>query len=691
MTTDVKKLKFTDNLWDGFDVLVKRTESDLAQSKNILMFFKKKAELEEQHSKKLEKLAQKMNMSLEEVNNDNSHSFYVGWKKVIGSSQLESDQHTLINTSILNKVCQPIQAMIKDLEIKRKRIVSEGIKLKHDMKEMVEALKKSQLKYEKSSRDLEQARLELKDLRETSTNSDSDLNNISKAEKKVQRLEIDASGADDEYKEQIKATNDFQNFYNVEAMPKILNDFEHFILSHFHLSKTYLVNYTNLLNDQPPMYISNYEGVRRTIDQVDKDKDIQDFIKKNQMKKQLSEPFKYEPYVEGKLQVKKSKINQLFTGTLRGIGGGSGGGSGSPNTSSGSLPISANKPQVILPTASFCVSIDELMTRQKDTHPQLEVPRVLVVLAESVTKLKGHVTEGIFRVPGIISTINSLRLQLDQGNFDLSACDDVRTPAALLKRWLRDIPEPIIPASLYKTATDQPTTAMEIVKKIPVSSQKVLQYLINFIQIFCKYEFVAHSKMGVSNMAMIFAPTILRCPSNDPSVLLNSVNNERQFVENLIKNIPPPQKEFMGLPVSMNDAIADSDDIEELLVDTDDDSGNEGISGNSNTTTTTTAVTTPPPLTSSNSKNNISEDTIIIKSDDNNDCNNNNSNNSNNNATDDINNNNNNSQSESIQPPPSSNSGSFTPPPSRNRNASTTLGWVRVKPAAAQTSKPNSE
>ncbi|EFA74955.1 RhoGAP domain-containing protein [Heterostelium album PN500] len=682
MNTSSGKLKFSENLWEGFDLLCKRTENDLQQSKNILMFFKKRAELEDQHAKKLEKLASKLigqNDSLEVSTTNN------GWKKIVNSTYFESEQHQTFNGSILNKVCQPFQAMIKDMESKRKKIVNDGTRLRVDMKGMIEALKKSQTKYEKVSKELELTRLELKDLREQpDTASD-----IAKLEKKKERLELEQAQNDDEYKEQIKATNDFQNLYNTELMPKILNDFEHFMVTHIHLTRTYWVNWTKIINDLPPVYSQSYEGVKRLIDQVDNQNDVQDFIKKNMMKKVVGTAFQYEPYVEGKLQKKsgwntKTLRDQFFSKSSTKKEDPM-----SPNTSVTNL----YKPSVkepLLPTASYGVSLEELMIKQRDTHPTLEVPRVLVVLAEVICKLKGHVQEGIFRVPGIVSSIKEYRLQIDRANFDLSAIDDVRTPAALFKQWLRDIPEPIIPLSLYQNCIENPAGSMELVKRIPAINFKVLSYLINFVQIFCRYEFVAHSKMGSSNMAMIFAPTILRCPSNDPSVMLSNVNHEKAFVENLIQNFPPPEREFLGLPVSSADAIMEEDgDIEELMVDEDDDINNNIKSDDEIEPVSQpqqdepvfekkrpTSTTSTPTTTSTNETTTADISTLSLSG-----------------GASNSNSNNNSPSLESSTPTqttttttPTTNTTILTnvTPSSGNRRSSAQLGWVRVKPGAQQ-------
>ncbi|GAM25005.1 hypothetical protein SAMD00019534_081800 [Acytostelium subglobosum LB1] len=571
MTTATNtKLKFSEHLWDGYDLLCKRTENDLAQSKIILLYFKKRAEVEDKLAKKLDKLSSKMFAVSDQLEASTGNN---AWRKVVNCSHNESEHHVALSASIVTKVCGPFSAMIKDMEAKRKKIVNEGARLRNDLKEMLDAHRKSQSKYEKVSKELESTKLELKDARES---PDTSVDSITKLEKRKERLEGEQAAADEEYREQIKATNDFQNLYNVEMMPKILNDFEHFIITHIHLTKTYLSNWSKVINDQPPIYAASYDAVRRLVEQVDNQSDVQDFIRKNKMNKILGTPFHYEPYVEGRLTRKsmwnaKNLTSSLFSKSSAGKKD-----EGSLTTSGGSTatmaPLSPGKPvprSALLPTASFGVPIEELMARQRDTHPTLEIPQVLHVLAVTITKLKGHVYEGIFRVPGIVSSIKEIRLEMDKGNFDLSHIDDVRTPAALFKQWLRDTPEPLIPSSLYQNCVDTPQDAVNIVKRITNPLHlRVLTYLVHFIQLFCKLEFVAHSKMGSSNMAMIFAPTILRCPSSDPAVMLNNVNLEKAFVENLIQKLPHADKEFLDLPVSMSDAIME-EDVEELVLDDD--------------------------------------------------------------------------------------------------------------------------
>jgi hypothetical protein len=40
------------------------------------------------------------------------------------------------------------------------------------------------------------------------------------------------------------------------------------------------------------------------------------------------------------------------------------------------------------------------MKRQTEQNPDLEVPKVLISLIDSIIRLEGQKTEGIFRIPG---------------------------------------------------------------------------------------------------------------------------------------------------------------------------------------------------------------------------------------------------------------------------------------------------
>lgn len=57
---------------------------------------------------------------------------------------------------------------------------------------------------------------------------------------------------------------------------------------------------------------------------------------------------------------------------------------------------------------------------------------------------------GIFRLPGQASRIHALKDLYDSGSQeDFSSSEDVHTVASLLKLYLRELPEPVVPFVLY--------------------------------------------------------------------------------------------------------------------------------------------------------------------------------------------------------------------------------------------------
>ena len=76
---------------------------------------------------------------------------------------------------------------------------------------------------------------------------------------------------------------------------------------------------------------------------------------------------------------------------------------------------------------------------------------MLFSLSTFVVCLLGGLEEvGIFRLPGKASQIQALRELYDSGSQqDFPASEDVHNVASLLKLYLRELPEPVIPYIYY--------------------------------------------------------------------------------------------------------------------------------------------------------------------------------------------------------------------------------------------------
>lgn len=81
-------------------------------------------------------------------------------------------------------------------------------------------------------------------------------------------------------------------------------------------------------------------------------------------------------------------------------------------------------------------------------------------------------------------------------------------------------------------AAHQQQECVNMVSGIPSVNREVIKFLAEFLHRMAQEENVVVTKMGVDNLAMVFAPAFLR--SHDPQTMLLNTYNEGSFVQNLI-------------------------------------------------------------------------------------------------------------------------------------------------------------
>ena len=145
-------------------------------------------------------------------------------------------------------------------------------------------------------------------------------------------------------------------------------------------------------------------------------------------------------------------------------------------------------------------------------------------------------------------------------------CVDCHTAASLLKLWLRELYEPLIPDAFYdeavqlaskidaeeqkgrskdgkesleRTAGSSPIKdrLQDLTNRLPELNRLTLMYLVKYLQLFARSDVASVTKMDASNLATVFAPNCLRCPSQDPCVILENTRKEMSFVKGLIVNL----------------------------------------------------------------------------------------------------------------------------------------------------------
>jgi len=188
------------------------------------------------------------------------------------------------------------------------------------------------------------------------------------------------------------------------------------------------------------------------------------------------------------------------------------------------------------------------MTKKKKNQPLFgaplpntpTIPFPLEKFVEFYT-MRGITVEGIFRITGNMDAIEKLKKKLDKGkNIDISL-ENPHVIASLMKLYFRELPEPLFTFTSYDSflsavVEDDDTKTVQNVKQIlktlPEPNRVVIRYLFEFLHRVTQNAEV--NKMHANNLAIVFAPTLLR--SSDPTSLISSSSDATKLVETMISH-----------------------------------------------------------------------------------------------------------------------------------------------------------
>ncbi|XP_060916729.1 rho GTPase-activating protein 24 isoform X4 [Labrus mixtus] len=152
--------------------------------------------------------------------------------------------------------------------------------------------------------------------------------------------------------------------------------------------------------------------------------------------------------------------------------------------------------------------------------------------------------EGLFRLPGQANLVKELQDAFDCGEKPSFDCNtDVHTVASLLKLYLRELPEPVIPFHKYgdflasaKLLSKDDEMGMKelrrLVECLPPVNYNLLKYICRFLDEVQSYSGV--NKMSVQNLATVFGPNILRPKVEDPVTIMEGTVLVQQLMAVLI-------------------------------------------------------------------------------------------------------------------------------------------------------------
>ncbi|KAJ2314834.1 Rho-type GTPase activating protein Rga1 [Coemansia sp. RSA 2705] len=220
--------------------------------------------------------------------------------------------------------------------------------------------------------------------------------------------------------------------------------------------------------------------------------------------------------------------SRLKTGLMKKDGAGAGGGGSGGGTGSGGKDR--------MRTATFGVPLETLLERQgveteygAHGRQKLQIPQFFEQILTTLSSMDLAI-EGIFRKNG---NIRRLREMTDSADKDYSRVDLAKeTPvqiAALLKKFLRELPDPLIPFRMRRlflgiAAISSQRDRMEAFRYatllMPQANRDMLNVLMRFLSwvaTFSRVDEQSGSKMDTYNLATVITPNILYADVKEPT------------------------------------------------------------------------------------------------------------------------------------------------------------------------------
>eukprot|EP01113_Clastostelium_recurvatum_P017276 TRINITY_DN2021_c0_g1_i5.p1 TRINITY_DN2021_c0_g1~~TRINITY_DN2021_c0_g1_i5.p1 ORF type:complete len:1300 (+),score=397.66 TRINITY_DN2021_c0_g1_i5:103-4002(+) len=561
--------------WAGFTKASRWLAEGIAGCRDLNMHLKKRAEINEEYARAMLKLhaagssldlAGDATLSpLSSTMSDGKLGGSVGrlWVELEASAGAQAQAHLALAVGIKEKICGPAKALIKEMEDRLKQYNVEYAKAESELSASLAALTKARNHFHRTHKEAEAARASL----EGAMKDTPDSSRTQKRDRRASRAISDSQSQEVDYLRQLKESNAvFANVYK-NVFPALSANLENLEIARIQFMRNQAHKFAQLMAEVPTSLTERVSSLQTAIKNVSAQNDVASFTSKKGTFQWTT--FEFEPapilfdvdaaphheeaqpppaqaqaqtqQTERPTDKARKKIlpNPSKFFSLR-------------NPSSSSLPI--NKPPAtgaqpsptspaaappVVPMKQFGTAPQKIMETQQRAYPELELPYMLIILGEHMLVNRAFECEGIFRVQASAPEVRAVQQELDTGKFTaLESVTNVHLLASLMKKFLREMPDPLIPDSLYDRciATRQATEAYDILEQVPSLNRKIIMFLLQFLQIFIDPEKVEKSRMNADNLAMVFAPSFVRCPSTDLGLVISLVHKEKDFVRLLIEN-----------------------------------------------------------------------------------------------------------------------------------------------------------
>ncbi|KAJ3292742.1 hypothetical protein HK104_005075 [Borealophlyctis nickersoniae] len=176
-----------------------------------------------------------------------------------------------------------------------------------------------------------------------------------------------------------------------------------------------------------------------------------------------------------------------------------------------------------------------------------DVPLIMQKCINSV-ELRGMDFEGIYRKSGPLTQINRIIASVNRGE-DVNLEDeqnyvDIMAVTSILKQYLRDLPDPLIPMHLYEEylettriedESERMKLTLSLIEKLPKPHLTTLSHLMRHLSRI--EQLSSKNLMTPSNLGVVFGPTLMRpLTQKTPEADMAEAGLKSNVVEFLVKN-----------------------------------------------------------------------------------------------------------------------------------------------------------
>ncbi|TIC70111.1 RhoGAP-domain-containing protein [Wallemia mellicola] len=573
---EVVPTTFDDNIYNslcelecGIPLLLERIKQSMISCKEASTFLKKKAQIEEEYGRQMLRLA-KSTSEMYSTTEGKAGSFVESWHHMMRLHESIGEGKLRLATR-LNEISDELTQLHKEVDKSRKQAKDYGSRHEKLLQEAEVNTEKSKHRFDTVAEELERVLIikEGESLKEGSISRAANANAGSSqssvyADKKggfskmrkgagffrgrnpgqILKQEEDIrnriSQASDSFKRNAQESSNLRSEYWDIYMPRIVRTLKECsdeidLGVQYHLERYAFLLENALLNEGvtvTPLAKEDGPGLRSLVERIDNQKDFKTFMQNFAVAQPKSTgPTRYGPEYEN--QGKAFSPSHSYAR----IPSASHSQNQTPKASITSLPpLPAKK--------TFGIDLTDQMIRD-----DVEIPTV-VEKCSQIIEAQGLKSQGIYRLSGTTSKVQSLKAKIDQ---DVDGIDlfqeeeamDINVVASVVKQWFRELPEPLLTFSLYaqfveaaKVENDRlrHIKLHETVNQLPDCNYSTLKYLMGHLdKVKEKYEV---NSMHTSNLAIVFGPTLLNPPPEEQAkgTALADMQYQCKAIETILEN-----------------------------------------------------------------------------------------------------------------------------------------------------------